>query len=233
MTEEVLAQRRYYAETATCYDEMHVAERDEHYFALSWLSALIGHFGHESVLDIGSGTGRALLYLKARHPLRAVGIEPVGALRKKGHDKGLRTQELVDGDALSLPFADDTFDVVCAFAVLHHIREHGKAVAEMCRVARRGVFISDANNFGQGRFGLRVVKQALRACGFWRTADWILTGGRGFHVSDGDGIYYSYSLINDLPLIRQKFPIMHHLNTVNSGPNLYRTAPHLAVYAWR
>ena len=40
------------------------------------------------------------------------------------------------GDATSLDFADDTFDVVYSFGVLHHIPEAAKAVAEIHRVLK-------------------------------------------------------------------------------------------------
>lgn len=42
------------------------------------------------------------------------------------------------GDATSLDFADDTFDVVYSFGVLHHIPEVARAVAEIHRVLKPG-----------------------------------------------------------------------------------------------
>lgn len=42
------------------------------------------------------------------------------------------------GDATSLDFADDTFDVIYSFGVLHHIPEAPKAVAEIHRVLKPG-----------------------------------------------------------------------------------------------
>jgi SAM-dependent methyltransferase len=42
------------------------------------------------------------------------------------------------GDATSLAFADNTFDVVYSFGVLHHIPEAAKAVAEIHRVLKPG-----------------------------------------------------------------------------------------------
>jgi ubiquinone/menaquinone biosynthesis C-methylase UbiE len=223
---EVAAQRDYYTKTAERYDEMHVADGDEHYLALDWLSDIIRQKRIDSVLDIGSGTGRGILYLKERHPIRYVGVEPVAALRAKGHEKGLSRDELIDGDALNLAHADGSFDIVCEFGVLHHIKDHRRAVAEMCRVAKRGVFISDSNNFGQG--------SAINSLGLWHFFDLAMTKGKGYHYSDGDGVFYSYSVFNDVPVVQAKFPTLRFMSTMaSSGPNLYREAPHLAVFATR
>ncbi len=229
--EEVSKQRDYYRRTAGEYEAMHLAEGDEHYVALAFLSAMITHHGFKSVLDVGSGTGRALAYLKARHPdVRFVGIEPVKELREVGYRAGLSVAELVDGDALALPYAAGEFDLVCEFAVLHHVRTPSRVVTEMLRVASRAVFISDCNNFGQGGRLARALKQALGAVGLWPLANWIKTRGRGYSESEGDGLFYSYSVFNDLPSIRRACRKLHLLNTAG-GPsgNLYRTAPHVAV----
>jgi len=226
-----LLQADYYARTAADYDAVQVAEADEHAVALGWLAALIEQRKIESVLDVGSGTGRALRYLKRLPAVALRGIEPVAALREVGYRHGLSAAELTDGDALALGFADDSFDVVCAFGVLHHIKDHRRAVAEMCRVARRGVFISDANNFGQGNLGSRIAKQALRAAGLWRAFDKLRTKGKGYHYSEGDGVFYSFSLMDDVPVIRAKFPDMYWMSTRPSGPNLYRSAQTLGLFA--
>lgn len=50
----------------------------------------------------------------------------------------------VVGSVLELPFADTSFDVVCAFEVLEHLpfEQLDKAVGELCRVARTHIVIS-------------------------------------------------------------------------------------------
>lgn len=231
LEEQIRLQRKYYAETAQDYDAMQLGPQDEHQFALSVLSAMIEYHGIRSVLDVGSGTGRALRYLKARHPhVRFVGIEPVEALREVGHAAGLSSEELTDGDVNALAFADGEFDLVCAFAVMHHVPQPARAVAEMLRVARKAIFISDANNFGQGGKLTRYLKQAIDALGLWRAFDWLRTRGRGYHVSAGDGLFYSYSVYNNYGQVRAACRTVHQFNTVDAGISLVGSAPHVVLF---
>ena len=116
-------QRQYYAATARHYDRSHVQEGDEHYFGLAFLRGALDFLKAESVLEIGAGTGRALAYLKERAPhVTRMGVEPVAELRAIAFEKGISLDELVEGDGLNLPFADGSYDVTCAFGVLHHVR---------------------------------------------------------------------------------------------------------------
>jgi len=87
------------------------------------------------------------------------GIEPVAELRQQAEiQNGIGSDPLREGDALQLPFADDSFDWVVETGLLHHIRDWPQAVAEMARVARYGVLISDTNNIGQGSPRTRTLK---------------------------------------------------------------------------
>lgn len=228
---EVAIQREYYKTTAREYDSSHLLGEAEHDFALMVLESIIRHHDIRSVLDIGAGTGRVAVYLKSRFPeLRVASIEPVEALREIGHAKGLSTEELRDGDAKNLDFADGAFDLVSEFGVLHHIPGPSAAVREMLRVARVGIFISDTNNFGTGGALSRLMKQAINAVGLWRLADLIKTRGTGYTISEGDGLAYSYSVFNDFDLIKSQCKSVHHMNTLDGGINPYRTASHTALF---
>jgi len=223
-------QREYYAATADQYDDMHVAQNDEHGFALQFMMSVLEPLCVRSVLDIGSGTGRALLTIKEKMPaIATVGVEPSAELRKVGHAKGLCETQLIDGDAMSLGFKDGSFDMTCEFAVLHHIPDPSKAVSEMLRVSRKAIFISDCNNFGQGGKVSRIIKQTIDAVGLWPFADLVKTKGKRYSISDGDGLYYSYSVFNDYAQIRKKCQSVHIFNTTTAGSNLYRTASHVAL----
>jgi SAM-dependent methyltransferase len=213
-------QQAYYAETADKYDEMHNQDRDEHGLGLAYMMAMIEFFGIGSVLDVGSGTGYVLLKLKEKMPhIRAVGVEPSPAQRGVGYGKGLSETELFDGDAMRLAFATVSFDLVCEFGVLHHIPRPELAISEMLRVAKKAIFISDSNNFGQGRKFSRILKQAINALGLWPAANLIKTKGTGYTFSDGDGITYSYSVFANYKQISHGCQSVYLLNTANGATN--------------
>jgi SAM-dependent methyltransferase len=227
---EIEKQRRYYAETANKYDSMHLDDKDEHFFALSFMVSAIDYLGIQSVLDIGSGTGRAVQYLKRLRPeLRVVGVEPVKELREIGYSKGLSTDELIDGDATNLDFVNSEFDLVCEFGVLHHIKTPDLAVEEMLRVSNKAIFISDSNNFGQGSRPGRIFKQVVNLVGLWKVVDLIKTRGMGYTISEGDGLAYSYSVFNNYKQIRNKCISVHILNTRDGSIDPYKTASHVAL----
>lgn len=229
VTDQVAIQRAHYNEKAAIYDQWR-SERDEHDFSLAFLSAMIGFFEIGSVLDVGSGTGRALFALKNAHPgIKIVGVDPSAALRGIGYEKGLSRSELIDGDAQNLGFAPGEFDLVCEFGALHHIPAPSKAVGEMLRVAKKAIFISDANNFGQGGGLGRTAKQLLHVLGLWPVANFLKTKGRGYSISEGDGLFYSYSVFNDYEQISRQCSTVHVLNTKGTGVNPYRSASCVAL----
>lgn len=192
MNDEVKIQQEYYSQTAEKYDETHISERGEHAFALSFMVSVIDYFEIRSVLDIGSGTGRVLRKLKQVKPeLRIVGVEPVKELREIGYSNGLSDKELIAGDGTDLAFGSGEFDLVCEFGVLHHVKHPETVVDEMLRIAQKGVFISDSNNFGQGSPMARFMKQTINRLRLWPLANFIKTKGKGYQITEGDGLAYS------------------------------------------
>ena len=194
-------QADYYRRTASEYDAMHVAEDDEHGLALRYISEVLnlGSRGVRTVLDVGCGTGRAIQYLIEHHPdVRVLGVEPVGALLDVAVQRhGVRRERLLRARGEALPFPDQSFDAVCEFGVLHHVRRPETVVGEMLRVARKAVFISDSNRFGQGSTSTRWLKLLLYKCHLWWPAVLIKTRGRRYVLSDGDGLAYSYSVYDN------------------------------------
>ena len=123
----------------------------------------------------------------------------------------------MDGDACQLSFADNSFELVCEFAVLHHIKHPNYAVQEMSRVASRMICISDCNFMGQGRMVVRLIKRGIFTLGLWPLANWIKTKGKGYSLSEGDGLAYSYSVYQNLSLLQQYCSQVSLIPTKASG----------------
>ena len=226
-------QRAYYERTADHYEAMHVCADDEHGLALALFAGIARRNGARAVLDVGAGTGRALELLGAELPqCRLTGIEPSEALRNVGHAKGLSKDQLIGGSGEALPFADNAFDFVIETGMLHHVPDPAKVVAEMVRVARLGVMISDSNKFALGPWALRMLKAVVSALGLWRAFIWLQTRGKMAKWSEGDGLFYSYSVFDNLDLVRAKFPRLLLTNTVPmTGASLRRDAGHVCLIA--
>jgi ubiquinone/menaquinone biosynthesis C-methylase UbiE len=224
----VAQQRKYYRQTANQYDSMHIGD-PEHEFALAAMVGWLQHFDIRSVLDVGSGTGRALAAIKRSASLVSViGIEPSDELRAIGYRKGLSESELIDGDAQALPFPDNSFDLVCAFGVMHHVPNPDKAAREMVRVARRAVLISDHNDPGRGTPRTKLLKQIIKSAGVWGLYKLAITRGKGYRITDDDGLWYPYSVLDTCKTMALLCPEIHFLGTKPSGPNLF-SASHVAI----
>lgn len=88
------------------------------------------------VLDLGAGTGAAS---RAARGADVVAVDAaLGMLRV---DRGARPSAIA-GDALALPFRDDTFDVTIAAFSLNHLADPPAGTREAARVARDYVLVS-------------------------------------------------------------------------------------------
>ena len=88
--------------------------------------------------------------------------------------------------------------------MLHHVADPNSIVAEMARVAKRAVFLSDENRFANGRGLRRAVKYGLYRAGLWPLAYRLATGGRPYHLNPGDGgVAYSYSVYDSLAILNE------------------------------
>jgi SAM-dependent methyltransferase len=92
-------------------------------------AALGDHLGSPSLLlDVGSADGPSVGWMQGVGRRVSVDVDP----------RGLTPGQGVCASALSLPFADHTFDVAAAFDVVEHCEPEDRALAELRRVLRPG-----------------------------------------------------------------------------------------------
>ena len=196
-------QRRYYTETATKYDSMHAYETSTDQSMVRFVHAFLQIIEARSMLDVGTATGLGLRELKdARPELFVCGVEPVAALIHQAVEKGNTTRvPIIQASGDALPFSDASFDAVCEFGVLHHASNPAAVVKEMLRVARKAVFICDSNRFGQGSRAARLIKLFLCKSRLWSFYTFLRTRGKGYLITEGDGLAYSYSIYDSYDLV--------------------------------
>jgi 2-polyprenyl-6-hydroxyphenyl methylase / 3-demethylubiquinone-9 3-methyltransferase len=94
-----------------------------------------------AVLDLGCGAGFLSNYLGGRgHRVTGLDTTAENLAVAKHYDRSGRVSYQL-GDACALPFADRSFDVVCAMDLLEHVEEPSRLIAEASRVlAPSGLF---------------------------------------------------------------------------------------------
>ena len=104
-----------------------------------------------SVLELGAGRGEISRTLVTSvngliGSYTATEITSGGAfcLKKQGF-------AAARADASRCPFASKSFDVVCAFDVMHHVENPREMAHEMARVAKKQIFLIEANGLSVGR----------------------------------------------------------------------------------
>lgn len=120
-------------------DEFHIRGRE----ATEELLALAGISASDSVLDVGAGIGGPSRFLASRVGCKVTGID----LTREYCDVATELSERVglgdrltyrQGNALDLPFDDESFDVVWTQHISMNIRDKDRFFGEMLRVLRPG-----------------------------------------------------------------------------------------------
>ena len=114
---------------------------------VGWRDAAIGRMRFPSTrrfLDVATGTADLALAAARHFPgIRVVGVDFAPSMlevgRRKVRDAGLSGRiELMEGDALSLPFPDRSFDVTAVAFGMRNIPDKISALREMARVTAPG-----------------------------------------------------------------------------------------------
>jgi SAM-dependent methyltransferase len=119
-------------------------------------------------LDVGCGNGAFTQRLFERYaPASVHGIDPSeGQLAYARAQPALRAAEFRQGDAMALPFPDNSFDEAVMPLVIFFVPEPAKGVAEMTRVVRPGGGVTAyAWDMEGGGFPYEALRAELRGMG--------------------------------------------------------------------
>ena len=117
------------------------------------------------VLEVGVGAGTDFIQW-ARAGARAHGIdltqEAIDHARARLDVYGLEAADLRKGDCESLPYEDDSFDLVYSWGVIHHTGRMWEALDRLCGAVNPGgqLYIAIYNDQGRASKLWRVVKRA-------------------------------------------------------------------------
>ena len=165
------------------------------------------------VLDLGTATGAALKPLAARFPkARVVGLDLAFEMLAAQPRSWFRRPALVQGDALALPFADASFDVVYANLSLSFIDDLPRAAGEVARILRpEGLFVFAClgpDSFGELRDAWAGIDEHSHVASFpdmHDLGDAFVRAGLGDPVLDVDRLGIRYrspaSLFRDLTAV--------------------------------
>ena len=157
----------------------------------------------KNALDVGCGSGFSTYYMQEY-------ISDIWAVdqssRMLSQHPLKESEKLRIGNALELPFADNSFDLVYGWEILHHISEPSKAVAEMARVSRRYVLIAEPNPLNLAQFLFALIDSEHR---------WVLryklsymynlfdsVGLKVVHTSSGGWVFPNKTPLWLLPLLQ-------------------------------
>jgi demethylmenaquinone methyltransferase/2-methoxy-6-polyprenyl-1,4-benzoquinol methylase len=97
--------------------------------------------GGARVLDVACGTGDLSLVLADAGAVRVVGLDfcrPMLEIARRKADEGSCPVPFVEGDALRLPFADETFDVATIAFGLRNLAGVSDGLRELRRILKPG-----------------------------------------------------------------------------------------------
>jgi ubiquinone/menaquinone biosynthesis C-methylase UbiE len=130
------------------------------------LAGMLGAIRGRSILDVGTGTGRAAL-LMAAAGASVTGVdasaEMLAIAEHRAHEAG-RTIAFQVGDAHALEFPAQSFDVAVSLRVLMHTPRWRQCIAELCRVARHAIVL-DYPSATSSALTQSVARRGLHAIG--------------------------------------------------------------------
>lgn len=129
---------KYFGENAASWDEIRSLHASDQAVEAA-LMKLVGKRPFQSMLDLGTGTGRLLEIFSPLYR-RGVGIdmsrEMLAVARANLERAGVTNAQVRQGDIFSPPVERDSFDLVTVHQVLHYLDDPALAIGEAARLLR-------------------------------------------------------------------------------------------------
>lgn len=128
--------------------------------------------GHDSVLEIGCGTGRLLEPL-ARHFSQVFGVDVSGEMVRRGRERLAHLPQVrfleIDGRG-PLPFADKSFDFCFSYITFHHIpiKSVVRCYIRECHRVLKPAGVARWHFFGRPAGVLASIREAVTHKDTWR-----------------------------------------------------------------
>ncbi len=106
------------------------------------------------VADVGCGAGGTLEYLERTGLYHLVGIDPSETLLREASSR-LETARLFRGEAETIPFENDTFDLLFCECVLSIVDDKPAALDEFARVVKEGGLVAISDVFSKDGHGIK------------------------------------------------------------------------------
>ena len=144
----------------------------------------------DRLLDVGAGKGFLLYELTRAVPgLIVTGLDISTYATEHAHE-GVKAN-LVAGNAESLPFGDDAFDVVISLGTLHNLGASAldRALKEIERVAKRDAYVM-VESYRDEREKANLLYWQLTCKSFYSVADWQYVFERAGYTGDYGFIFF-------------------------------------------
>ena len=108
----------------------------------NYLIEVISRYKPDSILDVGCGAGHVIKLIKEKdRNAKVVGMDIDNNALNEAKANNIDV-EFIFGDIYSLPFDDNSFDLVICSEVLEHLNKPTIAMNELTRVASKFLFLS-------------------------------------------------------------------------------------------
>lgn len=152
MKDYIELSKKHFNNQAEIYDETNTAYYSKYpKISCKDVAQRLRNTEYQSLLDIGCGTGYLIDMLQRQKNALYCGLDLSPEMLKMAKQKLPQSVYLTEGSADSLPYEDNSFDVVTCIQSFHHYPKPEKSMSEAYRVLKPGglYIISDT---GMGNY---------------------------------------------------------------------------------